>query len=288
MPIKNGDFVLVDYSLKVKDTNEVFDVTMEDQAKAANVYSPEQAYEPKLIVVGQGWMIKGIDEALLEADEGQEKDLEIAPAKAFGERDGSKVRIVPARELTKQGVTPRPGARIEVGGQLATIRSVGSGRVIVDYNHPLAGKTLVTKLYIRKVVSDPVERMRELIHRRIVNVKKDKFMISNLGTMVTVEMPEESFTLEDIQFAKKGIAKEIGKYFPEVATVQFVESHVLKQPEKVEAKPEEKKAEPAKEETKPTAKEETKPTAKEEPKETEKPAAKEGGRSRKKAQQRAQ
>lgn len=280
MPIKNGDFVLVDYSLKVKDTNEVFDVTMEDQAKAANVYSPEQAYEPKLIVVGQGWMIKGIDEALLEADEGQEKDLEIAPAKAFGERDSSKVRIVPAKELTKQGVTPRPGARIEVGGQLATIRSVGSGRVIVDYNHPLAGKTLVTKLYIRKVVSDPAERMRELIHRRIVNVKKDKFMISNLGTMVTIEMPEESFTLEDIQFAKKGIANEIGKYFPEVATVQFIESHTLKQPEKVEAKPEEKKAEPAKEEAK--------PEVKKEPKETEKPAAKEGGRSKKKTQPREQ
>lgn len=280
MPIKNGDFVLVDYSLKVKDTNEVFDVTMEDQAKAANVYSPEQTYEPKLIAVGQGWMIKGLDEALLDADEGQEKDLEIAPAKAFGERDGNKVRIVPAKELTKQGVTPRPGARIEVGGQLATIRSVGSGRVIVDYNHPLAGKTLVTKLYIRKVVSDPVERMRELIHRRIVNVKKDKFMISNLGTMVTVEMPEESFTLEDIQFAKKGIAKEIGKYFPQVATVQFMESHTLKQPEKVEAKPEEKKAEPAKEEAK--------PEVKEEPKETEKPAAKEGGRSKKKTQPREQ
>jgi peptidylprolyl isomerase len=280
MPIKNGDFVLVDYSLKVKDTNEVFDVTMEDQAKAANVYSPEQVYEPKLIVVGQGWMIKGIDEALLEADEGQEKDLEIAPVKAFGERDASKVRIIPARELTKQGVTPRPSARIEVGGQLATIRSVGSGRVIVDYNHPLAGKTLITKLYIRKVVSDPADRMRELIHRRIVNVKKDKFMISNLGTMVTVEMPEESFTLEDIQFAKKGIAKEIGKYFPEVATVQFTESHVLKQPEKVQIKPEEKKAEPVKEEAK--------PVAKEEPKETEKHVAKEGGRSRKKTQPREQ
>jgi hypothetical protein len=132
--------------------------------------------------------------------------------------------------------------------------------------------------------------MRELIHRRIVNVKKDKFMISNLGTMVTVEMPEESFTLEDIQFAKKGIAKEIGKYFPEVTTVQFMESHVLKQPEKVEAKPEEKKAEPVKEEAKPAAepvKEEAKPAAKEALKETEKPAPK-GGRPRKKTQPREQ
>lgn len=236
MAIKSGDFVLVDYQLKIKDTNEVFDVTMEDQAKASNAYSPEEIYEPKLLVVGQGWMLKGIDEALLDAGEGQEKEVEIPPSKAFGERDGSKVRIVPARELTKQGVTPRPGQRIEVGGSLATIRAVGSGRVTIDYNHPLAGKTIVGKVYVRKVVSEPTERMRELIHRRIRNVNKDKFIITNLGKVVTIEMPEESFTLEDIQFAKKGLAKEISKYFPEVTTVQFIESHVVKVEPPQEAK----------------------------------------------------
>lgn len=248
MAIKSGDFVLVDYQLKIKDTNEVFDVTMEDQAKASNAYSPEEIYEPKLLVVGQGWMLKGIDEALLDAEEGQEKEVEIPPSKAFGERDGSKVRIVPARELTKQGVTPRPGQRIEVGGSLATIRAVGSGRVTIDYNHPLAGKTIVGKVYVRKVVSEPTERMRELIHRRIRNVNKDKFIITNLGKVVTIEMPEESFTLEDIQFAKKGLAKEISKYFPEVTTVQFIESHVVKvePPQEAKAKAAEApKAEPA-------------------------------------------
>jgi len=241
MAIKNGDFVLVDYLLRLKDNNEVFDVTMEDQAKAANAYSPDDVYEPKLLVVGQGWMLKGIDEALLEMDEGQEKDLEITPAKGFGERDGSKVRIVPVRELTKQGVTPRPGQRIEVGGALVTIRAVGSGRATIDYNHPLAGKTITGKVYVRKIVSEAAERMRELIHRRIRNVNKAKFIISNLGKIVTVEMPEESFTLEDIQFAKKGLAKEISKYFPDVTTVQFTESHVVK----MEPPKEEKAAKPA-------------------------------------------
>ena len=241
MAIKNGDFVLVDYLLRLKDNNEVFDVTMEDQAKAANAYSPDDVYEPKLLVVGQGWMLKGIDEALLEMDEGQEKDIEITPAKGFGERDGSKVRIVPVRELTKQGVTPRPGQRIEVGGALVTIRAVGSGRATIDYNHPLAGKTINGKVYVRKIVSEAAERMRELIHRRIRNVNKEKFIISNLGKIVTVEMPEESFTLEDIQFAKKGLAKEISKYFPDVTTVQFTESHIVK----MEPPKEEKAAKPA-------------------------------------------
>lgn len=230
MAIKSGDFVLIDYLLKVKDTGEIFDVTIEDQAKENNAYTPDQIYEPRLVAVGQGWTIKGIDEALIGTEEGTEKEFEIPPEKAFGERDSTKVRIVPARDLTRQGVTPKVGARIEVGNSLATIRSVGSGRVTIDLNHPLAGRTLLAKLYVRKVIEDPVEKIRELIHRRIRNVPKEKFLITNLGNIVTIEMPEESFVLEDIQFAKKGIAREISKYFPEVLTVQFIESYVLKTP----------------------------------------------------------
>jgi hypothetical protein len=75
-------------------------------------------------------------------------------------------------------------------------------------------------------------------------VPKEKFIISNLGNFITIELPEESFTLEDIQFAKKGIAKEIGTYLPDVTTVQFIESHILKPAVKPEEKKvEEKKAE---------------------------------------------
>jgi hypothetical protein len=147
---------------------------------------------------------------------------------AFGERDGKKVAIVPARQLTNQGIRPIPGQRVEVEGQLATIRAVSGGRVTIDYKHPLAGRTLNAKVYVRKNVSEAADKIRELIHRRIREVPKDKFLVTNLGAMVNIEMPEESFTLENIQYAKKGLAKEISKYFPAVATVQSTESHVLK------------------------------------------------------------
>ncbi|MGQ9759230.1 MAG: FKBP-type peptidyl-prolyl cis-trans isomerase [Candidatus Methanomethylicaceae archaeon] len=228
MAIKNGDFVLLDYVLKVKETGEVFDVTLEDEAKAANVYNPEVLYEPRLVVVGQGWILKGLDETLVGLEEGQEKSLELPPEKAFGERDPSKVRIVPARELTKQGVTPKPGGRIDVGGVLATVRSVGSGRVTLDYNHPLSGRNILAKVIVRKILTDPVEMIREVVHRRIRGVPKEKFIISKIGTVVTIEVPEESFTLEDIQFAKKGIARDLGKHFPDITLVQFIETHNIR------------------------------------------------------------
>lgn len=259
MPIKSGDFVIIDYILKVKETGEVFDVTMEDQAKAANAYSPQEVYEPKLLVVGQSWMLKGIDELVTGAEEGQEKEAEIPPEKAFGLRDGKRVEIVPARQLTSQGIRPIPGQRIEVQGQLATIRAVSGGRVTIDYNHPLAGRTLSAKVYVRKNVTAPEDRIRELIHRRVREVPKDKFLVSDLGTMVSIQMPDEAFTLENIQYAKKGLAKEISRYFPDVTTVQFTESHIVKAPapkpaeEKAATPPAEAKAEQAPAEAKPEA-----------------------------------
>lgn len=228
MPIKNGDFVLLDYVLKIKDTEEVFDTTIEEEAKNANIYNPENAYEPRLVVVGQGWVIKGIDEALIDMEEGGEKSIEISPEKAFGERDPSKVKIIPAKELTKQGITPRPGARIEIGGAIGIIRSVGSGRVTIDFNHPLSGRTIIAKIIVRKILTDTIEKIRELAHMRIRGLPKEKFIISLIGNMVSIEMPEETFMAEDIRFAKKGIVRDIGKFFSDITSVQFIETHNIK------------------------------------------------------------
>jgi len=104
---------------------------------------------------------------------------------------------------------------------------------------------------------------------------------------VNIELPEESFTLEDIQFAKKGLAKEIGKYLPEVTTVQFIESHILKPAAKPESKPAEEKlaAEQKVEAPAEVAKEE----AKTEESTGESPAeAMKGGKPKKKAQPQGQ
>ncbi|MCX8170339.1 MAG: hypothetical protein N3D72_04545 [Candidatus Methanomethyliaceae archaeon] len=161
-------------------------------------------------------------------EEGGEKEIEIPPEKAFGERDSSKVKIIPAKELTKQGITPRPGARIDLGGSIATIRSVGSGRVTIDYNHPLSGKSIIAKIIVRKLLTDTSDKIRELVHMRIRGVSKEKFIISIIGNMVTIEMPEETFMAEDIRFAKRGIVRDINKFFSDITSVQFIETYNIK------------------------------------------------------------
>jgi len=60
-PIKEGDFLLLEMTGKSLDTGEVFDTTDEELAKAEGVYSEDRVYGPKLVVVGEGWVLKGLD-----------------------------------------------------------------------------------------------------------------------------------------------------------------------------------------------------------------------------------
>ena len=223
MPVRKGDFILIDYVARVKETNEVFDTTVEEVARREGLYREGEVYEPKLVVVGEGWVLKALDEGLQGLEVGKTATIEIPPERAFGRRDPSKVRVVPIRRLTARGITPRVGMQVEVDGRMATIRTIGSGRVQLDFNPPLADKTLIYEVTVRKVLEKDDEKMSALIHRRIPAVSPEKFRLEIEGDAVTIHVPEEAFYLDGIQLAKRGIAMDIQRFFPNVNAVRFVE-----------------------------------------------------------------
>ncbi len=49
---------------------------------------------------------------------------------------------------------PQPGMQVNVDGLIGNIISASSGRVIIDFNHPLAGKTLNYNVTVKKIVAD--------------------------------------------------------------------------------------------------------------------------------------
>jgi len=224
MPIEKGDFIIIDYVGRIKETGEIFDTTIEDIAKKEGVYEEGQIYEPKLVVIGEGWILKALEEKLLEMDEGQKATIEIPPEQAYGKRDPEKVRIIPLRRLVSKGITPRPGMRVNVDGRIATVRTVGAGRVQLDFNHPLAGKTLVYEVTIVKKIETPKEKIRALIHRRLPTVEAEKFKLKLTKTSVRIEVPEDAFYIDGIQVIKRGIAMDILKFFPEVNSISYVET----------------------------------------------------------------
>ncbi|MCC6042313.1 MAG: peptidylprolyl isomerase [Candidatus Verstraetearchaeota archaeon] len=247
MPLQKGDFVLVDYVMKVKDTNEVIDLTVEEVAKKEKVYREDGIYEPALVILGEGWILKGVEEELYKMDVGESKVIEVPPDKAFGERDPSKVKIVNARDLTKRGITPRVGARVELDDGVAIIRRAEGGRVVLDYNHPLAGRTIVCEVKVVKKVEDVKEKVRELVHARIKRVDKEKFKIDvSSDGILTIEIPPEAFTYEGLQYAKRGIALDVARYVPGISAVKFVEVYEVRRAKAEQGEKKSPKAEEAK------------------------------------------
>ena len=224
MPIKNGDFLLINYTLKVKETGETVGTTIESVAKEKKLYHGEEKYEPFFVIVGEGWVPKGLDEAFAGFELSKPTPIELPPEKAYGERDPKKVRLVPLRKFTSEGMNPVPGLQVNIEGKSALVRAVGAGRVQVDYNHPFAGRTLEYDVTVEKVIESDEEKVKSLLHKRLPTVEQEKFNVNVGDGKLQVEIPEEAFFLEGLQVVKQTVTADIGKFFPKIEAVTFVEN----------------------------------------------------------------
>lgn len=226
--VNNGDFIIIEMTGKAAETGEIFDTTNEEVAKEHGLYSEDRIYGPKLVVVNDGWVLKGLDQKLRGVKPGETTTIEIAPEDAFGERDTNNIQLIPFRILRSKGVNPIIGSEIEIDGRNAVIRSVGAGRVQVDYNHPLSGRNIIYEVNVNKIIEDSDEKIKALINRRFVGIEADKFTTKKDDKKLTIQIPDEIFFGENIQIAKRGLAIDIMKYFPEFEEVEFIE--IIKKP----------------------------------------------------------
>ncbi len=223
MTTKQGDFLLLNFTLKVKESGETVDTTHDTVAKSAHLHREDSIYKPRFIILGEGSMPKGLEDSLVGMTPGKETTVELAPDKGFGARDPAKIRLVPLRRFREKGVDPVPGRQIELDGRPATVRAVGAGRVQLDYNHPLAGRTLIYDVSIEKVLDDEKEKILNIISRRLPEVDSSKFTLNQTKDELSIEIPEEAFYLSGLQVAKKSVTSDLQKYLPELDTISFRE-----------------------------------------------------------------
>jgi len=237
LALQRGSFVLVDYTLRIKDTNELVDTTIDEIAKKEGKYDSEKVYEPVLVIVGEGRLIEGFEEHLEQFGEvGKEFEVEIPPNKAYGERDPSKLRTMHIRELVRRGIVPEVGRTVDLDGQVGIVKAVSGGRVLIDFNHPLAGKTLMLWYRVVKLIESPEEKVKYLLHRRYRRIPVDGFKVSLNQGEVFVELPREIYLDRDLQIVKAIVAEEVYKYIPQITSVVYVERYTkLKEERKEEA-----------------------------------------------------
>ena len=223
MTLERGSLILVDYTAKVKDSNEVFETTREEEAKKSDLFDPTRKYEPRLISIGQGWVLKGLDEALEAANIGDKIDVEITPDKGFGERDPNKVRMVAQRKLGEKADEVRVGDVIEIDNRTGIVRYVGSGRVQIDFNHRFAGRTLIYDVDIVKKLESDDDKIRSLIKRRLP-LDDEKIKTNLKGITLEIELPEETLLAEGLQIIKRAAANDVFKFVPTLKEIKFIES----------------------------------------------------------------
>ena len=227
MAFSKGSLILVDYTSKVKDTGEVFETTIEEEAKKHTLHEPNVKYQPKLVSIGESWVVKGLDEALAKTSVGDKKTIEISPDKGFGERDTGKVRMIPLRKLGEDAEKVSIGDTVEVDNKKGVVRFIGSGRVQIDYNHRFAGKIILYDINVLKELKTDDEKTSGIL-KRYLPVEDDKISFKKTGKILEITIPEEMFRADGLHAIKHFIQTDVFKFIPTLEQVNFIESHVNK------------------------------------------------------------
>ncbi len=230
MPLEQGSLIYTNYTARVKDTGEVIETTIEEEAKKRGMADSDRKYLPRLVAVGERWVLAGLDDEIKKMNVGQKKEIELTPAKAFGERDPTKVRMIPVRKFGEKASELTVGDTVEVDNRLGMIRYIGSGRAQVDFNHRLAGKTLVYDLEVVRKLETNDEKIRALVERRFVGEGEKVNFDLKEGALV-VEIPEDLFLFEGLQIIKRGISNDVFRFVGSVEDVTFRETFRAKKPE---------------------------------------------------------
>ncbi len=198
MILQKKDFIEMEFTGKIKG-GEVFDSTIKkDLEKLHEGHDHEIEAKPIIFCLGEGMFLKSIDDFLIGKEIGK-YEIELTPDKAFGARVPQLIQTIPMKLFQSQKLNPYLGAVFNFDGRIAKVLSVSGGRVMVDFNHPLAGKNVIYEIHVLRKVEDLNEKIKafiEFLFRREFgfSVKDNKIVIKvEKEYSKLVEMFKEKF-----------------------------------------------------------------------------------------------
>ncbi len=238
--LKEHDFIEINYTGKLAD-GKIFDTTQEAVAKENGIFNPKMSYEAFKLCIGEKQILPGLDATLIGKEVGKSYSAELSPKDAFGKKDVKKIQLVPIAAFKEHNMRPQPGLQVDFDGKMGTIMRVSGGRVMVNFNHPLAGKSLTYDISILKKITDKSEQINSYlgnIFRQVKNVGK----IEVDGDKADIKMPfqlppqftegiskklEELTGLKEVKFSiDEEAAKEHEKKMQEMAAKAHEQGHV--------------------------------------------------------------
>jgi len=216
LTIENGDFIRINYTGRLKD-GMVFDTTDEEVAKEQGIYDENTRYDSFVIIVGKGHVVEGLDEDIVEKEVGYHGTVEIPPEKGYGEHKTELVKTYPTSKFTE---TPVKGMRAVVDGKQGMVVMTIGRRVRIDFNSPMAGKTLIFDYVIEDRIDDDLDKIKSLLQSYF----RMDFDAELVDDVAMIEPPSDLRLNQNWLLVKSRIAHEL-LVSMELDSVKFVETY---------------------------------------------------------------
>ncbi|MEK6897823.1 MAG: peptidylprolyl isomerase [Nanoarchaeota archaeon] len=186
MTLQKKDFIEIEFTGKTKEGG-IFDSNIKKDLEKARI---EIEAKPFVFGLGEGMFLKGVEDFLINKEIGK-YEIELSPEKAFGNRNSKLIQLMPVKIFREQKLNPVPGILFNFDGRIAKVLSVSGGRVMVDFNNPIAGKVVVYSINVLRKIEDMNEKAKALIE---FFFKRDfKFEIKDKKIMIEAEKGYNEF-----------------------------------------------------------------------------------------------
>lgn len=209
MAEKKRKIVKVHFTGKEALEGKVFDTTREEEAKKAGIHDARRKYEPLTIITGEKELLEKVEDVIEQMKEGEEKVVNLISKEAFGDRKNELIRIVPLKNFFDQKINPIPGLVVRVANAIGKVQSVTSGRVRIDFNHPLAGRDVEYHVELVKELKDNKEISEAIFEKYYARIPGSKKEIEP-GVLTITLSANLMKNLEQINKSIAGIAKDLG------------------------------------------------------------------------------
>src|SRR3989344_1237720 len=187
--IEKHDFIELNYTGRLTD-GTVFDTTEKTVAEQNNLPTQGMIFASQIICIGENQVLPGLDKELVGKEVGQEYEITLSAEQAFGKRDIKKMKIVPMSTFIEHKVQPQPGLQIDVDGERGIVARVSGGRIIVNFNHPLAGKEVMYSFKIVRKITDASEKVKSYLASTL-RIPADKVEVQVEDNNAQVTLPVE-------------------------------------------------------------------------------------------------
>jgi FKBP-type peptidyl-prolyl cis-trans isomerase 2 len=200
MKYEKKDFVKVNYSMWANDKLiQTTDKKLGEENKLQG-----QVYEPRTIVLGHNLIIDKVDKQILKGENIAELDLKAKDA--FGLKKKELIKTFPKSSFDEQKLKPVVGIVYNFNGNLGCVKSISSNRIMVDFNHLLAGFDIKINYEVTKKVTDLKEKI-SFIMKNFLQLPENYYEIKITGKKIELNFPQELAQIND--FIKKQLGNEI-------------------------------------------------------------------------------